>query len=164
MVQKMNLSPPRYRLFQRQSLQDRLRYICPEVGGPQEREGLLINKGIDGLYFEAQEYLKPRSRLYLMLRDPYLRDQANKSEAQKLYLATVRWCRELQSPLQWQFGVGAKFLSRECEWCGEIFPYEQMHYTESKSILCDNCLRDLEALQVGRLKLSLTNHLLGNVL
>lgn len=164
MFQNVNPSRHHFRLFSRQSLQDSLRYFCPEAGTSQEREGLLINHGLDGVYFEAQDFIKPRARLYLMMHEQPFSEESAEARPSKLYLANVRWCQELQSPQKWRFGVGAKFLSNECEWCGERFPYEQIHYTDSKSILCDDCLRDLDALQSGRLKLSLTNHLLGNVI
>jgi hypothetical protein len=164
MFHNVNPSHRHFRLFPRQSLQDSIRYLCPEAGASQEQEGLLINQGLDGVCFEAPELIRPRARLYLMMPDQPQREGSAGTQPGKLYLATVRWCRELESPQKWPFGIGAKFLSNECEWCGERFPYEQIHYTESRSILCDDCLRDLDALQSGRLKLSLTNHLLGNVI
>ena len=164
MVQNTNLEQRRYRFFNRQSIQARMRFAWPELGGSQQREGWLLNKGEGGVCFQAREYIKPGTRLYLLIEEPDSDEEKSRAGSQVLYLATVRWCQRLQSSQQGAYGVGAKFLSNECEWCGESVPYEQIHFTESRAVLCETCLRDLEDFNNGRLKLSLTNHLLGNVL
>ncbi len=162
MVLNTNFYNQHYRIFSRQNVQSKFRYMCPELVNPQEQEALLLNKGTGGLYFESQEYLRPGIQLDIFIEEPIAAEESV-FKMQKLYLAIVRWCRELQTPAYGIYGVGAQFLNNECQWCGEIVPYEQIDYTETKVLLCNRCLQSLEALNSGRLKLSLTNHLLGNV-
>jgi hypothetical protein len=114
------------------------------------------------VYFESQEYLHAGTRLYLLIDEPGSEDNVPTQE--KHYLATVRWCHKLQDPLEGIYGIGAMFVRNECEWCGEIVPYEQLYYTESKTLLCARCVHDLGEIEAGRLKLSMTNKLIGNII
>jgi len=166
MIPDTKPQPSHHRYFVRESYRTRLRYTCPELEGSVQEEGMLGNKGDGGVYFEAGQYLKPGTRLHLLIDEPASGSEKGESQLPTFFLATVRWCNELQTPVQsaYLYGVGAHFVSNECEWCGEIVPYEQIHSADSSMILCDVCLRDLEDLNSGRLKHSLTNHLLGNVI
>lgn len=155
-----------HRYFQRQSFQTRLRFSCPDLEGSMQQEGLVVNRGDGGVYFETGQYLKPGTRLHLLIDEPASGQAKGEPQMQTVYLATVRWCNRLQSPVQsaYPYGVGAHFMSNECEWCSEIVPYEQIHSTDLGMMLCEACLRNLEKLNSGRLKLSVINHLLGNVI
>jgi len=153
-----------HRFFQRERSQARLRFTCPELGGSNQQEGRLRNKGAGGVCFESGQYLRPGTRICLLMDEPASEQAGGEPRMQTFYLATVRWCNALQSPQQSMYGVGAQFVSNECEWCGEVVPYEQIHCTESRAILCEACLRDLDAFNRGRLKDSVIDHLLGNVI
>jgi hypothetical protein len=153
-----------HRFFRRQSCQNRLGFTCPELGGSMQQEGRLRNKGAGGVCFESGQYLRPGTRICLFLDEPASEPATDGSQMQTFYLATVQWCNRLQSAPHPSYGVGVQFVSNECEWCGEIVPYEQIHCIQSRAILCEACLRDLEEFNSGRLKLSLVDHLLGNVI
>lgn len=162
MTPNINPKNRHHRYFVRQSFKSTMRYR-PEQGAAPEKEAVLLNWGVGGVCFEAQEHLRAGTRLYLIIDQPGSSEEKG-SNQQNVYLATVHWCHELRSPVGGGYGVGAMFVRNECEWCGEAVPYEHLHTTESKTILCNRCLHDLEEFYSGRLKLSMINKLLGNIL
>lgn len=163
MINKQHIATEEHPSFSRQSLQPKQYLLYSALESPQEQEALLLSKGEDGLYFETPEFLKHGIRIQLIISDSDFAEE-NQEGLQKCYWAMVRWCHELQSAVQWCYGVGVKLLSNKCQCCHHFMPYERIHFTENKMLLCDDCFRELQLLRPGRLKASLTNHLLGNVL
>ncbi|MFP4672854.1 MAG: hypothetical protein ACLFMR_09865 [Desulfohalobiaceae bacterium] len=150
------------RMFSRDNLSGKMKYLCPDMNDAQTKEALLLNHGFGGLCFQAREPLNAGSRLQLFFAPEAQQGQETQAQS-RLFLATVRWCQELESAGSRIYNVGASFLYNECEWCGQIVPYEQL-WLESQLILCQNCSQELHGLNKGQLKMTLFNHLLGNVL
>ncbi len=164
MVSSLNNAPRQRRVFYRQSFPPKVCRLCPDAGNVPEQEALLLNKGKGGVCLEFPESLKTGTRIQLFISVADFCKEINENLAlEKLYWASVRWCHELQSPVMWPYGAGAVFLSNECELCAQVVPYDRIHFTGYKTTLCDNCFRELHDLHPGRLKASLTNYLLGNI-
>ncbi|MFW6217233.1 MAG: hypothetical protein ACOC3Y_05355 [Desulfohalobiaceae bacterium] len=149
------------RFFPRQSQNSKIKYLCPELGNARAQEALLLNQGYGGLCFKTREPLRPGSRLQLFFLAPQ-QTSSTAQKTQRLYLITVRWCQKLETADSMAYKVGVSFLYNECEWCGQIVPYEQLRL-DSQMLLCQDCYQDFEGLNSGRLKMSLFKHLLGNV-
>ncbi|MFW6402041.1 MAG: hypothetical protein ACOCY5_05225 [Desulfohalobiaceae bacterium] len=149
------------RFSPRDSQGSKIKYLCPELNNAQVQEALLLDQGYGGLCFKTREPLRPGSRLQLFLLIPQ-QTSSTAQKTQRLYLVTVRWCQKLETADSMAYKVGASFLYNECEWCGQIVPYEQLRL-DSQMLLCQDCYQDLEGLNSGRLKLSVFKHLLGNV-
>jgi hypothetical protein len=150
------------RFFPRQGSSSNLYYLKPGWAKDQAREAQLMNKSHGGICIKTQEPLEPSSRVQIFFPNT----QALEESAQNLpqYLATVRWCQELRSSELLQYCVGASFLHNECQFCAQVVPYAQLRLTEPNIILCADCYQELQDLHTGRLKVSLLNLLLGNVL
>ncbi|MFO8032586.1 MAG: PilZ domain-containing protein [Desulfohalobiaceae bacterium] len=163
MISDKNQAKLHSRFFPRQGSKSNLYYLKPGWDKGKAREAQLLNKSYGGICIKIREALEPSSRVQIFF--PNI--EALEISAQNLqtqYLATVRWCQESRSSELLQYCVGVSFLQNECQFCAQVVPYEQLRLTEPNIILCADCYQELQDLHPGRLKVSLLNLLLGNVL
>ena len=55
-------------------------------------------------------------------------------------------------------------ISTSCDLCGENKHHEEIHETDDLVCLCTTCLKYLESLPDGKIKESIKEFLIGNVL
>ncbi len=76
----------------------------------------------------------------------------------------VMWCRETggngDKP---HYGIGVRFMTNTCNQCGEKIPYNEIRKTDNFVCLCKACSTRMAVLSEGKLKESIENYLLGNV-
>ena len=139
-------------------------------------ESKMYNSSKGGMYFETDHALRPDSNINIATQNfpPGLSDQ----QILKHCTAEVRWCRKLSSDNPPRYGVGARFLTKfdeiskacipginlECDWCGEMAPYEELHKADDLVYLCSHCFTRLETLSEGELKESIRRFVIRNVI
>jgi hypothetical protein len=136
----------------------------------------MYNSSVAGMYFESDNALDPGSGICIKMVS-YVPD-ADVSEAYKFYQAKVRWCKNIAKTDASRYGVGVQYVAKShtvcgenvcessysCSLCGEEHPYGQIHETEDCVYLCSHCFEQLEVLPDGRIKKSIEDFLIGNVI
>jgi hypothetical protein len=158
----------------------RTRYEAPIRYGYENMnryfDSKMYNSSKGGMYFETDHALKSDSNINIAMENssPVLSDR----QILKPCMAEVRWCRKLSSTDPPRYGVGARFLTKwdeiskasihgmnlECEWCGEITSYKELHKTDDHVYLCSRCFARLEALPEGEIKENIRRFLIKNVI
>lgn len=136
----------------------------------------MYNAGPGGMYFESDQALKPKSDICIKMIN-YTPDTSG-PEAYQAYRAQVKWCRKIDKEETSCYGIGIQFLvkshtvyggdvhgsTQACDLCGEKMPNGEIQETDDFVCLCINCFNYLEALPEGKIKESIKEFLLGNVI
>jgi hypothetical protein len=136
----------------------------------------MYNSSKGGMYFETDHALKLESNINIAMENfsPVLSDR----QILKHCTAEVRWCRKLSSANAPRYGVGARVLTKsdevsrasihgrnlECDLCGDITSYKELHNADDLVYLCSRCFTRLEALSEGEIKESIRRFLIRNVI
>lgn len=148
------------RAFNRNNCQARILYS--EYGNRNEFfEAEMYNSGEGGMYFEANDALKPGSDICIKLGN--YSPEYHGLEAIDGYRAEVMWCRKVAKEEGACYGVGVRFMVNTCSHCGEKVAYSDIHKTDSFLFLCSRCMKHLHTLPNGHLKDSIEKFLIGNV-
>ncbi|MDM8524862.1 PilZ domain-containing protein [Desulfococcaceae bacterium HSG8] len=147
-----------YRAHCRDNHEASIRYS--NLNAVDYHEAKMYNISDSGMYFESEHNGVHRgSEIFIKVpenRDVYTRDG---------YRAEVMWCREIPKDGAGAcYGIGVRFVVNRCDHCGEKFPHREIHKTDNFLFLCSDCLRRLENLPGGKLKGSVENYLMGNVI
>jgi len=124
----------------------------------------MCNCSEGGMYFESEHNtLKRGTDIWIKMvnSSPDLHGTA----VQDGYRAEVVWCRRISdreaSPY---YGVGVRFMVNTCDRCGAKVSHKEIHKTDNLVFLCSKCLEDLNSLPGGKIRSSVENYLMGNVL
>jgi len=122
------------------------------------------NSGAGGMYFESEHNsLRRGSDIWIKMVD-YSAD-AHGDNAREGYRAEVAWCRKMtdkdDTPC---YGVGVRFMVDTCDHCGGKFSHREIHKTDDLLFLCSSCLQQFRSLPDGKIKGSVEQYLMGNVI
>ena len=136
----------------------------------------MYNSSAGGMYFESDHAIKPESDICIKMVN-YSPDKSG-PEADKAYRAKVKWCEKKIKSDTPCYGIGIQYLVKShtvyggsvhgstcsCDLCGEKVPYGEIHETDDYICLCINCSNYLEELPEGKIKESIKEFLVGNVI
>jgi len=126
-------------------------------------EAKMYNSSEGGMYFESDHDLHPGSEICIKITDYSSNDHC--PEARDGYRGEVMWCRKIfKEDGTSCYGVGVRFIVNVCDKCGEKVSFTEIHRTEDLIFLCPSCLKHLETLPDEKIKETVANYLLGNVL
>ena len=136
----------------------------------------MYNSSLGGVYFEAERALQPESDVCIkMLAHP---SEEPGPEAFKACRAKVKWCQKRNKSGILCYGVGTQYLAQShtvlgekaygsgcsCDLCGEKVLSGEILENENFVYLCRSCFNYLADLPEGRIKESMKELLIGNVL
>jgi hypothetical protein len=136
--------------------------LFTRCNGKEECRAVMYNSSVGGMYFESDRPMSPGEGVLIRMADfapdPYW------PEASDHYVGEVRWCEEKAAGVgEGAYGIGVRFVATVCKDCGHM-SLEPASYTFSNVVeVCPECLAHLETLSEGKLKQSIRNHLIGNV-
>jgi hypothetical protein len=159
---KRKASGLNYRHFHRHDCSSRL-LVLP-AGAEEYIEALVIEYGRGGLRFETDSYLVPGTEIDLKTLDPRPQPIEYWPSDARLIPAQVKWCKRLEQPSSLLYRTGIRYMIATCDWCGTIMPCQKARVGGERLTLCPKCLADLETMAEGKLKKTIRQHLLGNVL
>ena len=136
----------------------------------------MYNSSIGGMYFESDHAIKQKSDICIKMVN-YTPDTPS-PEAYKAYRAKVKWCKKIDKSETACYGIGIQFLAKShtvyggnvhgltcsCDLCGEKVASEEIHENEDLVCLCINCFNYLEELPESKIKESIKEFLIGNVI
>ena len=136
----------------------------------------MYNSGLGGMYFESERALQPGSDICIKMATHSF--GKSEPEAYKAYRARVKWCKKRSKTGISCYGVGIQYLAKShtvyggnvhgltcsCDLCGEKVASEEILENEDFVYLCINCFNYLEDLPEGKIKESIKEFLIGNVI
>jgi hypothetical protein len=136
----------------------------------------MYNSGLGGMYFESERALQPGSDICIKMEN-YSSDESG-PEAFKAYRARVKWCKKRSKAGISCYGIGIQYLAKShtvyggnvhgltcsCDLCGEKVASEEILENGDFVCLCINCFNYLEKLPEGKIKESIKEFLIGNVI
>jgi hypothetical protein len=136
----------------------------------------IYNSSVAGMCFESDDALQPGSGVCIKMVN-YV-PETDGPEAYRFYQAKVKWCKNIPKADASCYKVGVQYMAKShtvceesvlgsscsCGLCGENTPYGETHMTEDSVSLCSDCFKQLEALPDGRIKKSIDDFLIGNVI
>lgn len=129
------------------------------------------NSSMDGMYFESVHGPRPKSDIYIQMLN--YTPEGEGPEAYRFYRAKVKWCKQIVDPRGSSYGVGVQYIARSriasgaaytCSLCGDNIPYGKFHQTEDFVYWCQGCFKHFDSLPEGKVKESIKNFLIGNVI
>ena len=80
------------------------------------------------------------------------------------YRGEIMWCRKIdKNDNKTGYGVGVRLMTNVCHQCGDKIPSMEIRKNEDFICLCTTCSTHLAMLNDGKIKDSIENYLLGNV-
>ncbi len=120
----------------------------------------MYNKGEGGLYFESKTPVEDGMDIFIKMGN----GTPASLEEGEIFRAYVMWCREIGGAEASVFGVGVRFMPNTCNACEEKIPYTDIRKLEGPVYLCPDCCENLERMDCGKIKETMEEYLLGNVL
>jgi hypothetical protein len=150
-----------YRAYIRDHCESPIRYSTGD--SEMYRDAKMYNKSEGGMYFESENNtLRPGSELCIKMVNY---SPALEPEAHDGYRAEVVWCRKIkEGAAASRYGIGVRFTLNVCDRCGGKVSYRKMRKTDKLVFLCSDCFETLERLSEGKIKESVENYLIGNVI
>jgi len=136
----------------------------------------MFNVSQGGFYFELSRPLQAESRIRIRTLNPIPESFA--PEPYQIYIASIRWCREIPKPGPTEFGVGVRLLKKSpevfqgaipqpratCALCGMAVPEEMLHILANDICFCACCYRHFQGIPAGRILESFNRFMIGNAL
>ena len=136
----------------------------------------IYNSSLGGMYFESDHSLQPESDIYIKMIN-YAPD-APGPEAYRTYRAKVKWCKKIDKSISYRYGIGIEHMTKShlvydrsvegdtysCDLCGIEVPSGEIQNTDDFVFLCISCFNYLGELPEGKIKESINDFLLGNVI
>lgn len=149
-----------YRAFSRENRDAPIVYAF--YGTEKYYTARMRNNSQGGMYFESEHNsLRRGSDIWIRMVD--YSPGVHGSEMREAYRAEVMWCRKIRKDNPC-YGVGVRFMMDTCDHCGGKFSHTEIHKTDDLLFLCSKCLEELKTLPDGKIKCSVENYLMGNVL
>ena len=127
------------------------------------------NTSVDGMYFESDSALQPESDICIRMGN----DVPDRPEDYRFYRAKVKWCKAITNVDATCYGVGVHYVVKShmtygptysCDLCGENIPYGKIHITDDFVYLCSGCFKHMEDIPDRKLKESIMDFIIGNVI
>lgn len=151
-----------YRAYPRDRQEAPIRYA--DLNKEEYHDAQMYNISEGGMYFESNHNsLRPGTEVCIKMVNysPVI----HPAEAREGYRAEVMWCRKMpQNGSAPRYGVGVRFMVNTCDHCGKNVSYSDMHRTDNFLFLCSDCLNRLKTLPDGKLRGTIENYLMGNVI
>ena len=144
-----------YRAFQRIPCEVSIMYSY--IDSENYSSAKMVNCGVGGMYFEVEKPVRSGKDIYIKLMDS--RTVISELDDTDCYRAEVLWCRQNGD----SYGVGVRFVTNICQQCGEKIPSREICRTDDFVYLCTPCSTQLAMLHDGKIKESIENYLIGNV-
>jgi hypothetical protein len=136
----------------------------------------MYNTSPNGMYFESERALQPETDICIKMAT-HLSEEPE-PEAFKVCRARVKWCEKINKSGISCYGIGIQYLaeshtvdgrkvhglSRSCDLCGEERHSEEILEIEDYVYLCNRCFNYLGGLPEGKIKESIREFLIGNVI
>ena len=142
------------------------------------RPAKMYNTSLNGMYFESERALQPESDICIK-RATHL-SEAPEPEVCKACpcRGRVKWCEKINKSGISCYGIGLQYLAKShtvdggkvhglsclCDLCGEKVPSEEILEIEDLVYLCNSCFNYLEDFPEGKIKESIKEFLIGNVI
>jgi Tfp pilus assembly protein PilZ len=124
---------------------------------------VMRNCGDGGMYFETKRKLQPGTHLFINLSEGKDKNPPPELSTEG-HRAQVMWCRQVENSQEKRYGIGVRFLSNICHQCGQKIHYKEIRKNGKDILLCGRCSSHFEDLSDGKIKWSLEEYLIGNVL
>ena len=163
------------RKYPRHCHSDHLPILYAGYSSQSYLKAVMHNSCVDGMYFESDEPLQPKSDLYIKFQ----RNRTGNFEpdSYKAFRAQVKWYRQLRGGKIPRYGIGVQLTAKGylsyginiknfdylCDFCEKRVTDRLIHQTESGLLLCPDCCQHMETLP-NDIEESLERFLLGNVL
>ncbi|MBU0991797.1 MAG: PilZ domain-containing protein [Proteobacteria bacterium] len=137
-------------------------------------DALMQNNSRSGMCLICQYQLDSGTGIYINM------SETGYSNIYRGFFGRVTWCRGLTCPEDYndRFGVGIHFIVKShnyfggigcmidecCDVCGEKISFDKLMQTDDAVFQCRNCHDALKKYPEGKLKSSITNYILGNIL
>lgn len=130
-----------------------------------------LNISENGMYFET--VCAPKMKSNICIKPLNALQNKNGLELYNFYEAKVKWFRDLADVDAPLYGVGVQFLVKSqtidgpehlCSLCEENIPYGAIHSIDEFVYLCSHCFKHFKSLPDGRIKKSVKDFLIGNVI
>lgn len=135
----------------------------------------IYNNSPRGMYFESDHSLQPELDIYIKMVN-YAPGKSG-PEAYRAYRAKVKWCKRIDKSTLNRYGIGIEYIPKghifndrdvygathTCDLCGTEMSSGEIQKTDDYVLLCISCFNYLEDLPEGKIKESIKNFLLGNV-
>ncbi|QTA88731.1 PilZ domain-containing protein [Desulfonema magnum] len=150
-----------YRAYSRNKEEAPIKYA--DLNTENYHDGKMCNISESGMYFESgNNSLRRGSEVCIKMVDSA---DIHSPEACDGYRAEVMWCRKIsENKTDPSYGVGVRFMLNICDQCGKTVPYTEIQRTDDFLFLCPTCFQRLKSLPDGKLKGTLENYLMGNVI
>jgi len=151
-----------------------IQYAAYQADGYEVSKMFNFSKG--GLYFEPSSPLGAEARIRIRMLNHI--PGSFGPEGYQIYVARIRWCREIPKPGPAAFGVGAEFLEKfhndlddpapipceVCALCGMLAPQEMLRRFAEDVCLCTHCDNHLQGIPDGRILESINRFMIGNAI
>ena len=136
----------------------------------------MYNSSLGGVYFESERALQPESDICIKMVTHSSEESG--LEDCKDCRARVKWCEKRNKSGISCYGIGIQYLAKShtvcggkvhglscsCDLCGEKVPSEEILESEDLVYLCSSCLNYFEDLPEGKIKESVKEFLIGNII
>lgn len=150
------------RAFHRNPCQSQIRYAFFE--NDAYHEASMCDIGPGGMAFTTPQPLQPGTELFIQLNGNVDKEMVRDLVDTDLIRGTVMWCHQRTHADQAVFGIGVRFMRNICSRCGQTFSHRELQMTDDYLCLCAHCLEGLRSIKPGRIKESVHNYLIGNVI
>lgn len=126
-------------------------------------DAMMLNYSGGGCFFVSPQELKPSTDIHINVKnetpDPFIPWGVNG-------YAEVRWCAEKNNNKKSSklFGIGVQCVAYECSLCKEIILEGKIKKIDEFTCLCNKCNEYYKSLPVNRLKESIDNIMIGNII
>jgi hypothetical protein len=136
----------------------------------------MYNSSLGGMYFESEGALQPGSDIRIKMVTHS--SEYPGSEALETCRARVKWCQKRNKSGISCYGIGIKYIDKSytfcsghsrgircsCDFCGQKVPPDKILEIEDLVYLCQSCFNYFKDLPEGRIKESIKEFLIGNVI
>jgi hypothetical protein len=137
---------------------------------------IMYNSSPGGVYFESEGALQPGSDICIKMVTHSSVEPG--PEACKACRARVKWCEKRNKSGISCYGIGIQYLAEShtvisgkihgfscsCDLCGEKVASDEIFEIEDHVYLCNSCFNYFEDLPEGKIKESIKECLIGNVI
>jgi len=158
---KNGMNECNYRAYSRNECDVPIKYALYDT--ERYYEANMCNKSDGGMYFETDHAPTQGNDIWIKL--PECNTADCDPAACDGYRGEVMWCRKLRGGNgKSRYGIGVRFIVNTCDQCGGNFRYRDIHKADNFLMLCSDCSGHLSSISGKKLKGTMENYLMGNVI